>query len=311
MTDIIEEPNILDEPLHGLYIPTGLFFAGIALMTYMSGETRLLFGLPLIIAFVGYRAYGAYGRKNSILTDTWTPLELQDKTVVSKNTAIYRFKLKSAVATLDLPPGHFLMARIKLDGVEEVRNYNPISPRYAPGYFDLMVKSYVDGKVSRYLAGLNPGETVDFRGPIGQFHYSANASRAIGLVAGGSGITPMLQILNEIVTSPEDMTKISLIYANNTENDILLKDELDELAATYPHFTVHYVLTQPPNQWKGYVGYVSEELMRRCLPAPSPDHRLVICGPEGMNALVLGLANKAGWSFSGGESAGDDQVFVF
>lgn len=311
MTDIIEEPNILDEPLHGLYIPTALFFAGIALTTYMSGETKLLFGLPVLLAFMGYRAYRAYDRKNSILPDAWTPLELQDKTIVSKNTAIYRFKLKSSIATLDVPPGHFLMIRVKIDGVEEVRSYNPISPRYAPGYFDLMVKSYVDGRVSRYLAGLSSGETVDFRGPVGQFHYHPNGSRAIGVVAGGSGITPVLQVLNEIVTSSEDLTKISLIYANNTENDILLKDELDELAAKYPHFTVHYVLTKPPSHWEGSVGYVTEEMMRHCLPAPSPDHRLLICGPQGMNALVLRLANDLGWSFSGEESRGDDQVFVF
>ncbi|CAR25477.1 hypothetical protein ZYGR_0A00380 [Zygosaccharomyces rouxii] len=311
MADVLVGKNILDEPVHGIYIPTGLFLAGISITVYMSGENRLLYTLPVLFSFLAYRAYAAYSRKRSIYSDRWSPLELEDKTIVSKNTAIYRFKLNTSVETLNLPPGYHLMARAFINGTEEIRPYHPISPRYAPGYFDLMVKSYVDGKVSKFFAGLEPGKTVDFMGPVGKLNYYCNSSTAIGLVAGGSGITPILQVLNEIITTPEDVTKISLLYANETENDILLKDELDELVDKYPHFEVNYVVNRPSSNWKGLRGYVTKEMMQRCLPSPSVDHRLLICGPPDMNSLVLELANNIGWRFSGEESEGNDQVFVF
>jgi len=58
-------------------------------------------------------------------------------------------------------------------------------------------------------------------------------------VAGGSGITPMLQVASEIVNNPEDKTQVSLIFANQTEDDIILRDELDQMAAKHDNFQVH------------------------------------------------------------------------
>lgn len=311
MSDQEEQPNVLDNPLHGIYIPSALLLAGIGVTTYQSGETRLLLVLPLALVFLLYRAYGAHQRRVSIRPDKWSALELEDQTVVSKNTAIYRFKLKTSFETLDLSPGRHLVVKIPIDGVDEIRFYTPISPRFAQGYFDLMVKSYADGKVSKYFAGLRPGQTVDFKGPVGNFNYQANASNALGIVAGGSGITPVLQILNEVITVPEDLTKISLIYANETPNDILLKEELDEMAAKYPHFEVHYIVRHPGEKWEGAIGQVSEEMMRAYLPGPADDHRLLICGPEAMNKTVTQFAVDLGWKFSGQDCKGDEQVFVF
>lgn len=311
MTNIAREENILNEPLHGIFIPSALYIAGIVILTGMTGNILYLLGIAILAGFIGVRLFFAYSRQQSISSSRWTPLELEDQTIISKNCAIYRFKLNTSFETLDIPIGNHLSVKARINGVDEIRHYTPISSKLDAGYFDIIVKSYVDGKVSKFFAGLKPGNTVNFRGPVGRFKYSPNSSKVIGMIAGGTGITPMLQVLNAIITTPNDFTKVSLIFANETENDILLKDELDEIASKYPNFEVHYILNKPSTSWIGDIGYVSKEHMTKYLPEPSPDNRLLICGTQPMKKMLLLYAKELGWSEGTLKSDPNDQVFVF
>ena len=87
--------------------------------------------------------------------------------------------------------------------------------------------------------------------------------RRFGMIAGGTGITPMLQIIRAIIRgrAAGDMTEIDLIFANVNREDILLKEDLDELAKTDSGFRIKYVLNNPPEQWEGGVGFVTPEMM--------------------------------------------------
>lgn len=107
------------------------------------------------------------------------------------------------------------------------------------------------------------------------------------MIAGGTGITPMLQIIRAALKNPADKTKLSLIYANVTAEDILLKKELDELAATHPkRFTVFYVLNDPPHGWHGGVGFVTREHIQKHMPPSNHDIKVLMCGPPPMmNAM--------------------------
>lgn len=99
------------------------------------------------------------------------------------------------------------------------------------------------------------------------------------MIAGGTGITPMLQIIRAALKNPADKTKLSLVYANVNIDDILLKKELDDLAARYPHrFTVHYVLNNPPQNWSGSTGFVSKEQIEKYIPRSSTDIKVLLCG---------------------------------
>ena len=75
-----------------------------------------------------------------------------------------------------------------------LRPYTPLSRPDAKGYLDLAVKVYPEGKMSKHIDSLKPGDTLDFKGPILKTAYKPNQYEHIGMVAGGTGITPMLQV---------------------------------------------------------------------------------------------------------------------
>lgn len=81
----------------------------------------------------------------------------------------------------------------------------------------------------------------------------------------------MLQVVHQILKNPSDKTQVNFVFANIEERDILLRKELDELTKKHPNFKVHYVLEKPPKDWKGSVGYVSEDVVKKYMPTPSSD----------------------------------------
>jgi cytochrome-b5 reductase len=196
--------------------------------------------------------------------------EVQKLTCISHS---YRFKLPSESSILGLPIGQHISIGADLkqpDGAtkEIVRSYTPISGDHQPGYFDLLIKSYPTGNISRYMAGLGVGQTIRVRGPKGNFVYTPNMVRHFGMIAGGTGITPMLQIIRAVVRgrASGDKTEVDLIFANVTPEDILLREDLDQLVKEDDGFRVHYVLDRPPDSWTGGVGYVTAEMITASFP---------------------------------------------
>ena len=147
-----------------------------------------------------------------------------------------------------------------------MRSYTPISGDHQPGHFDVLIKSYPTGNISRHMASLAVGQTVRVKGPKGAFVYTPNMVRHFGMVAGGTGITPMLQVVKAIVRgrAAGDRTEVDLIFANVTEQDILLREDLDQLAREDKGFRVHYVLDKPPAGWEGGQGYVTSDMIQVC-----------------------------------------------
>ena len=126
---------------------------------------------------------------------------------------------------------------------------------------------------------LKIGDKARVKGPKGKFVYTPDLSRELGMIAGGTGITPMLQIIRAALKNPADKTKLSLIYANVIREDILLKAELDKLASAHPtRFTVFYVLNNPPAGWTGGVGFVAKDQIEKHLPSASHDVKILLCG---------------------------------
>jgi cytochrome-b5 reductase len=116
------------------------------------------------------------------------------------------------------------------------------------------------------MASLIVGQTIKVRGPKGAMVYTPNMVRNFGMIAGGTGITPMLQIIRAVIRGRPtgDKTQIDLIFANVNPEDILLKEDLDELAKEDKGFRVYYVLNNPPEKWDGGVGFVTPEMISVC-----------------------------------------------
>lgn len=115
-----------------------------------------------------------------------------------------------------------------------------------------------------------------------KFEYKANEFENIAMVAGGSGVTPMLQVAQHVLANPADKTKLTLIFGNVTEQDIICRSELDKLVAAHPsRFTVKYILDKPPAGWTGLSGYITKDILKDILPEPSEKNRILVCGPPG------------------------------
>lgn len=190
----------------------------------------------------------------------------------------YRFNLPTATDILGLPIGQHISVAAMIEGQprEVVRSYTPISSDETPGHFDLLIKSYPTGNISKHMASLKVGQTLKVKGPKGAMVYTPNLVRHFGMIAGGTGITPMLQIIRAIIrgrprNGGSDRTEMDLVFANVNSEDILLKEDLDALVKEDEGFRVHYVLNNPPENWNGGVGFVTpdiikvERIVRRCL----------------------------------------------
>ena len=160
-------------------------------------------------------------------------------------------------------------ADLMIDGKpkEIMRSYTPISSDENPGYFDLLIKSYPQGNISRHMSTLKLGDTIKVKGPKGAMVYTPGLVKRFGMVAGGTGITPMLQIIRAIIrgrprNGGTDRTEVDFIFANVGLEDILLKDDLDALAKEDEGFRVHYVLNNPPDKWDGDVGFVTPDIIK-------------------------------------------------
>lgn len=306
MGEKFEGQDLLKTPLHGIYIPTALCIVGTAIINYKYVPIMIL----ILAIYIGVNLI-IVKCKTPIMSDKeYQEYELLDKTIISKNSAIYRFKLHNDYDILNIPIGHHLSCKIEIEGKDEIRYYTPISNKFDEGFFDIIVKSYKDGKVSKYFATLTPGAKILFKGPVGRFNYCPNNGNII-MLAGGSGLTPMLSVLGSIITTSDDTTAVKLLFANETENDILLKDELDEYVENYPNFELKYIVNNPKPEWNGYKGFITKEILEQELPKPNPNTKVLICGPMDMKRSMLEILEQLGWGKGTLQSKPDDQLFCF
>uniref|UniRef100_A0A7S2E1S6 NADH-cytochrome b5 reductase n=1 Tax=Helicotheca tamesis TaxID=374047 RepID=A0A7S2E1S6_9STRA len=248
--------------------------------------------------------------KTALNPDEWIAFPLIEKKSISHDTRTFTFGLPTETTILGLPIGQHISFRYKgADGKMIQRTYTPVSGDETPGKVLFTIKVYKagvhpkfpdGGKMSQHLDSLEIGDTIEMKGPKGHMTYlgqgkmqvkvikkplATRTAKHIGMIAGGTGITPMLQIIHAALRDPKDSTKMSIIFANQTEDDILVRKELEEAAKEYPdRFKLHYTLDRPPANWKYSEGFVCKEMIEKHLPPPAADGstQIFMCGPSPM-----------------------------
>nr|CAD7574459.1 unnamed protein product [Timema californicum] len=235
-------------------------------------------------------------------------LPLVEKEELSHDTRRFRFGLPSDNHILGLPVGQHIHLSAKIEDNLVIRSYTPVTSDDHKGYMDLVIKVYFKnvhpkfpegGKMSQYLENMKLGETIDVRGPSGRLIYLGGGKfsiktlrkdpahivsvKKVAMIAGGTGITPMLQLIRYITKEEDDHTEMSLLFANQSEDDILLKQELEEVAESFPdQFKLWYTVDRPTEGWKYSTGFVSAEMIQEHLFPPSRDTLVLMCGPPPM-----------------------------
>lgn len=238
-------------------------------------------------------------------------LALAKREQISPDTLRLTFALPTPDHVLGLPVGQHV-GIVFIDektGDRHERPYTPTSSDDDAGVAVFVIKVYkpcekfpLGGKVTQLLDALKVGDSCTFYGPKGMKTYAGRgkflvkrlksqgggfetrACKNIGMIAGGSGITPMLQISRAILDNG-DRVPMSLLFANQTEEDILCREEIEAAVAERgkDKFKVHYTLDRPPKQgWAYSSGFITKEMIAEHMPPPGKNTQILICGPPPM-----------------------------
>ncbi len=182
--------------------------------------------------------------------------------------------------------GQFLSVRADVNGETLWRAYS-ICTAPSSGELAISVKRVEGGRVSSQLnATAKVGDVLEVRGPSGRFTLARSVTpRHVVLLGGGSGITPLMSHVHNLLES-EAQTRVTLLYGNRGERDIIFKATLDALARRHPRFTVRHVLSQPADTFECGVGMLDRATTLRELAQLALEDgestQYLICGPEPM-----------------------------
>mmetsp|Transcript_45777 Transcript_45777/g.89449 ORF Transcript_45777/g.89449 Transcript_45777/m.89449 type:complete len:309 (+) Transcript_45777:102-1028(+) len=242
----------------------------------------------------GKNVASSEGQRVALSKSQFTALQVSKNEVIGEHVHKITLDFPHPTDTLGMTTAGMLMVEgKKRDGSGVVaRPYTPVSRSDTVGKLELVVKDYPgSGNVSTHLCRARVGSTLSVKGCFTKIPVTRNKWKKVGLIAGGSGITPCLQVAEELLSDPEDKTKITLIFCNQTPGDIFLRGHIDALAAkSKGRLKVHYCVDRAPDSdWRGLTGYVTKDMVKVLLPnADGANNMIMVCGPPPMYKAVCG-----------------------
>lgn len=291
-------------------IAAGVFGAGFYRTQQRSNDAHAFKGVNNAMQFRNKR------RPGQVFSQRYEHYQLGEIVPVTSDVALFRFLLHDGDDEFNLKPCSTLQACYKY-GVQPTdqcqRFYTPVTSNHTKGFFDLIVKRKQGGKMTDHLFGMHVGDSLLFRSVSFKIQYRPNRWRHVGMIAGGTGFTPMLQIIRHGLlekwdSGVTDKTKLSLLFCNRTEQHILLQGVFDQLARDYAsRFRVFYTIDLPidEKEWRKapnhFLGYVNHDMIRASMPAPAEKNKIImICGPDQLLSHVAGTPMAAMATMSSG-----------
>ena len=190
---------------------------------------------------------------------------------------------RSVVLEVDKWRGHLAGQHVDVrltaeDGYQAQRSYSIASPPNGTR-IELTVERLDDGEVSPYLTEeLRPGDEIELRGPVGgYFVWEPSRGGPLLLVAGGSGIVPLMAMVRRRAALGSDV-ETRLLFSSRAWDDVIYRDELERLNGDGLRVVHALTRSQRPG-WTGYARRVDAEMLAEVGPAPSERPQVYVCGP--------------------------------
>lgn len=215
--------------------------------------------------------------------------EVSDIIQRTRNVKSFRFRVKEDV---EFRPGQFFFVTIKIGGTERAKHFSFSNSPTEKGYVEF-TKRITESEFSKALDRLNIGDWAKLKMPYGSFTFEGEYEK-IAFLSGGIGITPIRSIC-KFVTDMRLPTDIVLLYGNSKEEDIIFRQDLDEMVSANKNIRIVYTLTSPDvdkKVWQGRTGYIDDKMIKEEIPDFN-GRTFYICGPPKMvESLMNILKNK-------------------
>ncbi|XP_065690755.2 cytochrome b5 reductase 4 isoform X2 [Patagioenas fasciata] len=234
--------------------------------------------------------------------------KLVSKTEVTHDTKLFCLMLPKSTH-LHVPTGQHVYLKQIIAGTEVVKPYTPVLP-FLPldfkepscrdgAHIYLMIKIYSCGPFTQALEHLQVGDYISVSNPEGNFKKSqVQTSEDLFLLAAGTGFTPMVKLLDFALTEVSCLRTVKLIFFNKTEDDILWRNQLEQLALKDKRFEVKFILSQPTKDWMGKEGKISSSLLSEFVKRSSKYSKVLICicGPTPFTEQGVQYLKDLGYS---------------
>lgn len=221
---------------------------------------------------------------------------------VSHDTKLFILE-KPPGDSFHISAGQYVRLKANIIGETVIREYTPVvnmtdSSTEQQHQLMLMIKIYSHGKMTQHLSKVKIGEPLLLSGPAGSFDaHSVCSAKTLVLIAAGSGLTPMISLLNIRYHQHSKKQSTLLIFANKREEDILWREKLEEICSTDPQkFQVLNILSSPSSSWNGASGRVTFSFLQTHLPTPCDNTRVCISGPMLFSRNVTGFLTQLNYS---------------
>lgn len=200
---------------------------------------------------------------------------------------------------IEYKAGQFFTLIVDINGKEERRAYSVCSSPFVDPNPAVAVKRVDGGKVSNYLnSELKAGDSIRVIPPLGNFttELSPSNSRNVVLIAGGSGITPMMSLAKSVL-SQEPNSKVTLVYANRDYDSIIFRKQLEEIQAANSDLKIIHVLENNSSNYGQHEGYLTQSIIQQVkLELSDEKAEYFICGPGPMMDIAINSLKNLGVS---------------